>query len=31
MSDRMHAVYVVVVIGGGLALNLLLMVLLEAS
>ena len=31
MTDRMHSLYIAAVIGGGLLLNLLLMVLLEAG
>ena len=31
MSNRMHALYIAVVVGGGLLLNLLVMVLLDAG
>ena len=31
MSDRMHAAFIAAVIGGGLLLNVLLMVLLDAA
>ena len=31
MTDRMHALYIAGVIGGGLLLNLALMILLEAG